>query len=75
MKNKITGVLLLSCLKLCVPGCGKNATDTLLDKMESISKQKSVLESKLKLNTPGAEKDMKRLSEIAQSFRKRIETA
>ena len=56
-------------------GCNKNATDILLDEMEVIAKQKSVIEAKLKSNTPGAEKELERLSEIAQSFQKRIETA
>jgi hypothetical protein len=75
MMKKINKVLLLTGLLMFAQGCSKNATEVLLDEMEAIAKQKSVIEAKLKSNTPGAEKELEKLSEIAQSFRKRIETA
>ena len=75
MMKKATRILLLTGFLLFTQGCWKNATDVMLDEMEAIAKQKSYIEAKLKSNTPGAEKELARLSEIAQSFRKRIETA
>lgn len=75
VKKRITGVLVLSCLVLFAQGCGKNATDALLDEMEAISKQKSTLEAKLRSNTPGADKDLEKLFEKARTFEDKIDAA
>jgi hypothetical protein len=73
--KKLIDFLYFVLLIFCVQGCGKNATDALLDEMEDITKQKSVLEAKLRTNTPGTIKELEKLREKAQSFELRIDAA
>jgi flagellar biosynthesis/type III secretory pathway protein FliH len=74
-EKKIFAFLYLSLLLFSAQGCGKNATDALLDEMEAITKQKTVLEAKLKANSPGALKELNKLREKAQSFEEKIDAA
>ena len=46
---------------------------SLLDKMEANFKQKSTLESKLRSNTPSADKEIEKLFKKARTFEEKID--